>query len=164
MTRRKAASSFSARLSGGDPRTLAGVRQLVTDVRSAAALEAVVDAMFAQDAIVRMRAADAAEKISRSHPQWLQPQRQRLLSLLGTAQPSLRWHLAQMLPRLRLDRDDWRRVVSRLWRWTKDESRIVMTSSAEALVELSRRDAGLRTRIVRLLSRWQRSDVPSLRA
>jgi hypothetical protein len=50
-----------------------------------------------------MRAADAAEKVSAKKPRLLDRHKAELLGLLAEAeQIELRWHLALMIPRLRL--------------------------------------------------------------
>jgi hypothetical protein len=55
-----------------------------------------LDELFAclgnADDIVRMRAADALEKVCREHPEWLVPYADRLLSdVAGIDQPSVHW-------------------------------------------------------------------------
>ena len=50
--------------------------------------------------VVRMRAADALEKATRSDPTLIQESASRLLRLLAQPQPKeVRWHLLQMAPR-----------------------------------------------------------------
>jgi hypothetical protein len=67
--------------------------------------------------VIRLRAADAAEKVTRHHPEWLQPYKRRLLGdLARVEQPEVRWHVAQMLPRLDVDRRDERKALAILWR------------------------------------------------
>jgi len=59
--------------------------------------------LWDEDPIVRMRAADAAEKITVTRPELLKPHKLELLGLLDEAeQIELRWHLALMAPRLAL--------------------------------------------------------------
>ena len=49
--------------------------------------------------VVRMRAADALEKATRSDPTLIQASASRLLRLLAQPQPKeVRWHLLQMAP------------------------------------------------------------------
>ena len=55
------------------------------------------DCLFNDDAWVRMRAADALEKICRVHPDWLEPYVDKFSSDLATStQPSIQWHMAQI--------------------------------------------------------------------
>ncbi len=53
--------------------------------------------LSSEDAWVRMRAADALEKICRKHPDWLLPYVNKLQKdLAASSQPSIQWHLAQI--------------------------------------------------------------------
>ncbi len=65
------------------------------------------------DSLVRMRAAHAAEKVSLRRPDLLEPFKAKLLQMLAEAtEQELRWHLAQMVPRLRLSKQDRVRAAS----------------------------------------------------
>jgi hypothetical protein len=59
--------------------------------------------LFAPDAWVRMRAADALEKICRQHPDWLLPYISRMQTeLADTTQASFQWHMAQIYAQVSL--------------------------------------------------------------
>ena len=59
--------------------------------------------LWSTDPLIRMRAADAAEKVTRNRGELLQPYKEELLGLMvETEQQELRWHLAAMVPRLQL--------------------------------------------------------------
>jgi hypothetical protein len=58
-----------------------------------------IECLWDPDPVVRMRAADAAEKATRQNQSLLQPCKQELLGLLAeTSQKEMRWHLAAMIP------------------------------------------------------------------
>lgn len=77
---------------------------------------------------MRMRAADAAEKVTRKNPQLLQPFKKELLGLMADAgQQELRWHLAVMIPRLPLTSWERQRATSLLNSYLEDRSSIVKT-------------------------------------
>jgi hypothetical protein len=104
--------------------------------------------------LVRMRSSDALEKVSRVRPEWLRPIRADLLALAArTAEQELRWHLAQLLPRLGLSRPQRQRLVSLLRKYLRDRSAIVRVSALQALVELMRIDQALRPWVRRRLRR-----------
>ena len=55
------------------------------------------DCLFLEDAWVRMRAADALEKVCRVHPEWIESYIDRFEDELAISdQPSIQWHLAQI--------------------------------------------------------------------
>jgi hypothetical protein len=106
------------------------------------------------DALIRMRAGDALEKVSRQQPGWLVPVQDDLLLLAhATLEQEARWHLAQILPRLRLHRSQRRALVSLLRRYRRDRSAIVRVSALEGLACLAARDPALCRSIRRQLQR-----------
>ena len=65
------------------------------------------------DAHVRMRAIDSFEKVVREQPAWADPYVPRMLEdLAGSGQASIQWHLAQLLPQVRLDEDQRTRAIA----------------------------------------------------
>jgi hypothetical protein len=91
-------------LAGGDRRSIGRVSAVVPFVLdNPEKLSVLVDGMEGEDEVLCMRCADAAEKISVIRPEWFKPLRSRLIQLARrSAQKELRWHLAQMLPRIGL--------------------------------------------------------------
>lgn len=121
-------------LKGGDRRSIGRSNQVVALVRRTPELfPALIDWMHHEDALVRMRAADAAEKLTVTNPEWLRPFKVQLIKLATrTKQPELRWHLAQMLPRVELSWRDRVIVAAALQRYLRDHSRIVKTFAMQA--------------------------------
>ena len=70
------------RLRGGDRRSIANVSEVVAAVRKKPGLfKDLIAGLFDEDPVVRMRAADAMEKISLENPQSLQPFKTQLIRL-----------------------------------------------------------------------------------
>jgi hypothetical protein len=154
------------KLTGGDRRSIgradevaklvlkqpAFFRELMTGIRDA-------------DPLVCMRAADAAEKVSRKRPELLHPFQAELLRLLDEAsQQELRWHLAQMVPRLPLTQKQRVRAASALRRYLEDPSSIVKTCALQALAEIAARDASLQPEVKTLLQKAVRTGTPAMKA
>ena len=71
-----------------------------------------------------MRAADAAEKITREKPRLLRNHKRELLGLLAEAQQAeLRWHLAAMIPRLDLTATERRNATAAFKSFLEDAAR-----------------------------------------
>lgn len=85
-------------LSRGKPNSLGEVPAVINTVLAEhQRLSELYDCLFNEDAWVRMRAADALEKICRVHPDWLEPYIDKFSSDLATStQPSIQWHMAQI--------------------------------------------------------------------
>lgn len=155
------------KLRGGDRRSIGRVNEVVAEVLGRPELLApLLDGMEHPDEVVRMRAADAAEKVTAVHPGWLAPHARRLLRMAARAgQQEVRWHLAPMLARLPLGRAGEDRAVAVLLEYTRDErSRIVRTFAMQALADLALRAPRLRARVCPVLEELTRTGTPAMRA
>ncbi len=100
--------------------------------------------LWSENPLVRMRAADAAEKVTRNNPALLQPFKKELLGLMAeTTQQELRWHLAAMIPRLALNTAERKLAASLLNGYLEDRSSIVKTFALQGLADLARGDPSM---------------------
>jgi hypothetical protein len=138
--------AIAAMLKGGDRRSLGKANQIAKLVLSEPKLFVeLIQCLWDEDPIVRMRAADATEKVTVKRPELLNPHKQELLGLLAEAkQIELRWHLALMAPRLTLTTLERQSAAASLQHYLEDRSSIVKTFALQGLADLARRDAGLR--------------------
>lgn len=98
---------------GGHANSLGRVNEIIELVlNDKSRLDELYDCMFDDDAWVRMRAADALEKVCRTHPDWLLPYIDKFAKDLSTSsQPSIRWHLAQIYRRVSLTSEQKRFAI-----------------------------------------------------
>ena len=75
----------------------------------------------------------------------------------------VRWHVAQMLPRLLQSSDEREIAFSILLGCLDDESRIDKTFSRQVPAELAKDDASLRARVVALLEDLSKTGGPAMR-
>ena len=138
------------KLRGGDRRSIGRSNEVVTIVRRHPMLfPDLIEGLRHADELVRMRAADVVEKLTVKNPEWLRPFRVQLIKLAaGAEQPELRWHLAQVLPRLELSRRDCMIVAAVFRRYLRDRSRIVKTFAMQGLADLTKQDPSL-TKLIR---------------
>jgi len=121
--------------------------------------------LWSADPLVRMRAADAAEKVTRKHPEWLKPYKKELLGLMSEAQQQeLRWHLAAIIPRLALTAKERLAAMSVLSSYLEDRSSIVKTFALQGLVELAQAEPGFQSRVVEILREATRKGTPAMKA
>lgn len=94
---------FTRMLTGGHRNSLGRTQEVVEiTLADGDRLDELFAALADPDELVRMRAGDALEKVCRERPDWLAPRVERLLGEVAEIeQPSIQWHLAQMLRRLR---------------------------------------------------------------
>jgi hypothetical protein len=157
---------FTTMLTGGDRRSIGRSNEIVSMVlRRPKQLPELVGCLWSADAIVRMRAADAIEKISLQKAALLERYKADLLELMEEAQQQeLRWHLALLIPRLSLTKVEQRRAVSALRGYLNDRSSIVKTCALQGLADLSRVIPALRQPIKELLEESSRTGTAAVRA
>jgi len=153
-------------LGGGDRRSIGRSNEVAELVFKRPVLFAqLIHGMCAADPLVRMRAADAAEKVSRKQPDLLRSFKGQLVRLLEEAQEQeLRWHLAQMVPRLPLTSKERSRAATLLRSYLQDTSSIVKTCAMQALADLATRDESLRRETRALLRDAARNGTAAMKA
>jgi hypothetical protein len=164
--RSRPSKSILAQLAGGDRRSIGHADEVAAIVSKDHALfPELIDGLWSQDPLVRMRAADAAEKVSRQYPELLAPHQAELLGLMAeTDQQELRWHLAAMVPRLFLNARDRQRVAASLRAYLHDRSSIVKTFALQGLADLAQDDRDMRPSVIQLLREAERSGTAAMKA
>jgi HEAT repeat protein len=166
MPRERVTAELRELLSGGDRRSIGRVphvlRLLAADPQVFGPL---VAALSDSDPLVRMRAADALEKATVREAAPLQPYKRILLRLAASSQQQeVRWHLAQLLPRLGLRAAQRRSAAHALRGYLDDRSAIVRTFALQGLADLASQDASLKP-LARRSLRWAAQEgTPAMRA
>lgn len=132
-------------LKGGDRRSIGRASDVVGRILKEPDLfDLLISGMCLDDPILRMRCADAAEKITAIHPEYLLPHKNVFLTALAKVdQAEVRWHVAPMLARLPLSDIEQKEVAGILTVYLKDRSSIVKTASIQALFDLAMRNHSL---------------------
>ena len=153
-----------AKLQGTDGRSIGRSEEVVGDVLAdPSQFRVVFDAMLVPDPVVRVRAADAVQKITRRRPDLLQGLENRVLfDLAATGQPEVRWHVAQLAARLALTPPQRARAITMLRGLIDDDSRIVRTCAMRALADLAEHDEQMRRWVRPLLAELTRTGTPAM--
>jgi hypothetical protein len=153
-------------LTGGDPRSLGRAEDVANEVLAhPERFGELIGAVLHPDPMVGMRAADAAEKVTRQAPALLGPHKRLLLERIAPhPRPEIRWHAAQMLPRLDLTRDEREQVLAILAGYLADPSRIVAANAVSALADLARHAPDLRSQVAETIERQLESGSAAVRA
>ena len=124
-----------------------------------------MEGLWSEDALVRMRAADAAEKVTRKKRELLQPYKGELLGLIAEAeQQELRWHLAAMVPRLPLNSKQRNLVIALLVGYLEDRGSIVKTFALQGLADLAQDDPSIRPGVIEILREATRTGTAAMKA
>lgn len=153
------------KLKGGDLRSIGKSNEVVQDILKTPALFGeVFEGLLADDPVLRMRCADVIEKVSKVHPEYLQPYKDRLIKEVSEVnQQEVRWHLAQMFSYLELDREEITIVVNILSSWINSEkSKIVIVNSIQTLAEFAKKDKSIRPMVLRKLEDIIKNSSPSV--
>ena len=158
--------SILSKLKGGDLRSIGRSAEVVKDVLENPTLFGDLFAgLLHSDRVIRMRAADAIEKITREHPEWLQSWKQVLLQRVALFEyKEVRWHIAQLLPRLKLRPTEREAAVRILMGYLEDKSSIVKTFSMQALVDLATQDERLTEEVKAIIERLTRTGTPAMKS
>jgi hypothetical protein len=155
-----------ALLEGGDRRTIGradSIAEIV--VKEPTLFPKLMTGLWSESPLVRMRAADAAEKVTRENPALLQPFKKELLGLLAeSTQQELRWHLAVMIPRLALNTAERKLAASLLNSYLEDRSSIVKTFALQGLTDLACGDPNMLPTVTEMLRQATRSGTPAMKA
>ena len=117
------------------------------------------------DPIIRMRAADAVEKITVQRPELLRPFKKKLLAIAGsTTQQEVRWHAALILPRLALSSKERAVALDIVFDYLRDKSSIVKTSAMQAIWDLVANDPKLKAQITPIIEELTQIGTPAMRA
>lgn len=157
--------SIAERLIGGDRRALGTADTIASEVlRHNELFGELFEAMLHDDPVVRVRASDAVEQLTRARPDLLVPFRKRLIDEVGqTEQTEIRRHVGQMLARIKLDAKERSRAIALLERYLADESSAVTGPAMSALGDFAMEDAHLRRRIAPKIEKLM-SGSPALQA
>ena len=159
-------SDILGKLQGRDRRSIGRVNEVVADVLADPTLfEVVFNGMLNDDPVVRMRSADAVEKITAERPEYLRPYKTKLIKqVAGIEQQEVRWHVAQVIPRLEWSVQERAVVVGILLGYLDDRSKIVKTFSMQALSDLAEKDAGLRSKVIPVIEELTKKGSPAMRS
>ena len=116
------------KLEGGDRPSIGRSNEVVEDVIADPALFNVVFFRSSIRGPTAANAADAVEKTSALHPDYLAPHRATLIDCVARLdQKEVRWHAAQMLSRVEWNETELQQVIDILTGYLNDRSSIVKT-------------------------------------
>lgn len=157
--------NFAHLLLGKDRRTIGNADQVVQLIVDQRSFDELFGLVFHHERNLVMRAADAVEKVTRTHKEFLVPHKIQLLSLLKSAGPmELKWHIAQLVPRLSLDPHELQEVWSILSYWVQNpnESKIVRVNSLQGLFDFAIDHPAFKVSLQNILNTVEREPIPSL--
>jgi hypothetical protein len=160
-------SHFTSILLGKDRRSLGRSKEVIDLVEDQQSFDELFGLLLHHERLLVIRAADAIEKITLLRKEFLEPHKLQLLSLLKSAlDKELKWHIALLVPRIKLNDDELKNVWGVLMYWVQNpnESKIVRVNSLQGLFELSKEYPGLKLDLERTLGILEHIAIPSIQA
>ena len=154
------------KLKGGDRRSIGRSAEVVKDVLEDPNLfDSVMLGMLHEDPVVRMRSADVVEKVTIQHPQYLSVYKELIMEqITRVEQKEVRWHVAQLLPRLDLDPGETQAAIQILKSYLNDDSRIVRTFAMESLAHFVEIDPAIEPWIISLIEEMVEDGTPAMKS
>lgn len=161
--------TFKHLLSGGDRRSLGRAPIVLKSLKNEKDLNQLFQLIHSNDRTVAMRAIDTLEKATRLNPSFLFTHGNDLVDFgRFTSNKEIKWHVAQLLPRITWSPSQYQRVFALLNYWTSNpnESKIVRANALEAMYDLCRQTTNKRVKVLfrNALRKAERNRVPSIAA
>lgn len=133
-------ADFEKLLEEGTLRSIGKSNLVVSMVKDQNSFDKLFKLLFHSNRAIVMRAADAVEKVSIDHPNYLSNHKSEIIHLGTIAKnKEFQWHLAQLFPRILLNENEFDKIWIILSDWVNDKSnsKIVRVNSMQSLYDLA---------------------------
>ena len=158
-------SQILKKLKGGDLRSIGKSDKVVQEILDKPSLfRKVFEGMLSNDPIVRMRSADAIEKVSAKHPEYLQPFKSELINQISKIkQQEVQWHAAQMFSYIKINKTERDKIIKILLSYIKTtDSSIVKVFSMQTLADFAEKDEQINPQIIKLIKEMMEKGSPAI--
>lgn len=151
-------------LNGNDRRSIGRSNEVVAMVcKNEKLFNELFSFLYSDDKIIRMRAADAIQKIVESKPAIIKKYKDVILNEISKIeQQEVRWHIAQLIPHLGLTATDTSIAFKFLEEFLKDNSKIVKTFSMQALADLTAVNPSLKGKVIGIIEQQMQKGSPAM--
>jgi len=154
-------------LLGNDLRTIRQNGVVVDSIHDQRSFDELFSLVFHHERPLVMRAIDAVEKITSKSPEFLMDHKSQLLEILNSADhKELKWHIAQLIPRINLTTTELKNVWNKFayWALNKTESKIVRVNAIQGLFDLSKVNRELEDDFEKIIFALEHEMIPSIQA
>lgn len=156
-----------SKFQGGDLRSIGKSNEIAKEAKdSPEIIYDLIELLSHSDPLIKLRAADSLEKATvTSNWKLLTSKKATILKNFETTQQEVKWHLAQIIPRIELNSSETDYVVRILKSWFEnDESKIVRVFSMQAIFDLSVVNPELKQTAVDVIYIGMQSNISSIRS
>ena len=136
-------------------------------INSQESFDKLFEYLYDSDRAIMMKAIDAIEKITVQKIEFLQKHKQEIITLSANAKTiELKWHLAQLLGRIKYTKDEMLNVWKLLKEWllNKNESKIVRVNSLQTLYECAKLNSDFKSEFNEIIKEISKENIPSINA
>jgi hypothetical protein len=160
-------NNFFELLKGGDLRSIGLSNQVASLISNQQDFDNLFQYLFHKDRLIAMRAADAIEKVTAKKDQYLHGHKKEILQLCKAySHKEIKWHLALLVSRLILSKDEPAKIWKLLSSWVidKNESRIVRVNAIQGLFNLLQKHTAFVNDFEGIITNIETENIPSLNA
>lgn len=159
--------NLKEKLGGGDLRSIGNANLVADEIKNQSEFDALFQYLHDNERLVVMRAADAIEKVTLVHPEYLNPHKSDIIKLCSSANDiEFKWHLALLLSRLSLSAQEQKMVFKILKEWASnsEESKIVRVNAIQSLYELTKQNNSFKADFLLITDTVQEENIASINA
>ena len=159
--------NFTDLLAGKDLRSLDNSSEILPLIDDQNSFDELFKYLYNTDRAVIMKAIDIIEKITLIHKEYLQKYKVEILSLSKNVENiELKWHLAQLLPRVKYTNDEIEIIWKILEEWTLNtkESKIVRVNSLQSLYEFAIINNRYQNELTKIVNIIKQENIASINA
>ena len=151
-------------LRGNDRRSIGKSNAIVSIVgKNEILFKELFEFLYSENKIIRMRAADAIQKITELNPNIIKKYKNEILHKISKIdQQEVRWHVAQLIPHLGLTKAETIIVYQFLNDYLNDKSKIVRTFSLQAMTDLTEINSSLKKEVIKIIKQQMRKGSPAI--
>lgn len=152
--------------SGGDMRSPKGAKEVCDYlIYHPNETKVLIEILNWQDALLKMRAADCLELLSRENITQVQAFKSQILEIAKNEdQQEVCWHMAQIIPRLDLEIEEINQMIMVFENYLAHKSKIVVTFAMSALYELSAKNPALRAKLPSIIENLMKNGSGAIKA
>jgi len=154
-------------LTGNDLRSIGKSNEVVSLITSDPELfDEVFNGIFHEDKVIRARCADAAEKVAKKFPEYIQNKKEIILKNLDKFnQKEVIWHIAMMLGYLKLSKKEIDKSFNRLFKWLNEaDSIIVKVACMQTLADFALKNKTLVKSVRNEVEKQMINGAPAIKA
>jgi len=159
--------NFTELLMGYDLRSLGKSSEIIPLINSQNTFDRVFTYLYNNDRAIVMKTIDIIEKISLEHKEYLQKHKLEIINMSNSVENiELKWHLAQIIARIKYTNSEIKSVYKILEKWIidKKESKIVRVNSLQSLYEIAKNNNEYKNNLIKIVKKIKEENISSINA